>query len=69
MRVRTLRDRGDGSYTITVPKDELHYLGIIDQGGELVQDEQQVLIRSNDDGTLEIEFCGAPDPAARDPAD
>lgn len=60
MGVRKLRKLGSGDYGVTLPKQELEELGLIDENGDRINDEQRVFVQSQgelDEGEWRIKVC------------
>ena len=69
MRIRQLQQLGgDGSVGVTLPKDELEYLGVLDEDGHPVRDDQQVILESEGGGKFSLQLCGV-DELEAEPAD
>lgn len=56
MPIHGLRTFDETSAGVTLPKDDLRLEGLVDENGELLVDEQNVLVRYEGDGEWSIEL-------------
>lgn len=59
MPIHKLRKLDETTYGVTLPKDDLMLEGIVGEDGELLEDEQRVVVDRRDDGQWSVERLDA----------
>lgn len=52
MEIRKLSSTGEGSYGVTLPKDDLRELGLINDKEDSLEQDQFLKIKTDEDGWL-----------------